>query len=89
VTTGERIGTMRLAFNIREGTSPKKLSYPPIALGMPPLSDGPTKNITVDLETICREYYTEMDWDWATGKPTRRKLQELGLDWLAGDIWKD
>ncbi len=89
VTTGERIGTMRLAFNIREGTSPKKLSYPPIALGMPPLSDGPTKNITVDLETICREYYTEMDWDWATGKPTKRKLQELGLEWLAGDIWKD
>jgi aldehyde:ferredoxin oxidoreductase len=86
-TTGERIGTMRLAFNIREGVSPKQLSYPKIALGIPPLADGPTQNITVDLELMNREFYQEMEWDWETGKPKKGKLRELGLDWLIADIW--
>jgi aldehyde:ferredoxin oxidoreductase len=88
ITTGERIGTMRLAFNIREGGGPKKLRFPPVALGVPPLAEGGTKDITVDLETLCREYYTVMDWDWETGKPTRKKLQELDLGWLAAEMWK-
>jgi aldehyde:ferredoxin oxidoreductase len=88
IDTGERIGTLRLAFNIREGISPKTLRFPPIALGVPPLGDGPTKGITVDLEALSREYFAEMDWDWETGKPTRKKLKALGLDWLANDVWK-
>jgi aldehyde:ferredoxin oxidoreductase len=88
VVTGERIGTLRLAFNIREGVSPKSLSFPAVALGEPPLAEGPTKGISVDLQTLSREYYAEMDWDQKTGKPTKHKLSELGLDWLAGDIWE-
>ena len=87
VTTGERIGAMRWAFNIREGVTPRDLSYPKVALGEPPLDDGPTKGITVNLQQLCREYYQEMGWDQATGKPSRERLQELGLSHLAADIW--
>ena len=87
LTTGERIGTMRWAFNIREGVTPRDLTYPEVALGEPPLDDGPTKGITVDLAQLSREYYEEMGWDQATGKPSRERLQELGLSHLATDIW--
>ncbi len=87
VITGERIGAMRWAFNIREGVTPKDLTFPHIALGDPPLDDGPTKGITVDLEQLSREYYQEMGWDPATGKPGRKKLEELKLGRLAADIW--
>jgi aldehyde:ferredoxin oxidoreductase len=83
ITTGERIGTMRLAFNIREGVSPAALKYPEIARGSPPLADGPTRGITVDLAKINEEYYKVMDWDPKTGKPSAQRLDSLGLGHLA------
>lgn len=84
--TGERIGNLRLAFALREGVNPIKLNYPDIALGKPPFKSGPTKDITVDLDTLTKEYCEEMGWDVRTGKPTERKLKELGLDWVIDDI---
>ena len=86
ITTGERIGTMRLAFNIREGLGPATLKYPEIARGQPPLPDGPTKGITVDLRKINEEYYKVMDWDPKSGKPSKKRLASLGLEYLAESI---
>lgn len=84
---GERIGNLRLAFALREGVNPVKLKYPDIALGKPPFKNGPTKGITVDLDLITKEYCEEMGWDIKTGKPTKEKLIELGLDWVIDDIY--
>ena len=36
-----------------------------------------------ELEKAKDTYYAEAGWDVATGVPTREKLEELELDWLA------
>ena len=87
LTTGERIGTVRLAFTLREGINPAKLEFPDIALGIPPFKDGPTKDITVDIDLLTREFCKEMDWDLKTCRPGKKKLKELGLEWLIEDLW--
>ena len=87
LATGERIGNMRMAFSIREGLVPVKLAYPEIARGNPPLTAGPTKDITLDLELITKEFCQEMGWDYDTGKPSKDKLKELGLEDLIKDLW--
>lgn len=87
IKTGERIGNMRLLFTLREGINPMKLNYPDIALGNPPLKDGTTKGITVDLDLITREFCNEMGWDIETGKPFKSKLIELGLGKEANELW--
>ena len=84
--TGERIANMRLAFTLREGINPFKLGYPDIALGKPPLTTGPIKDITVDIELLTNEFCREMDWDIETGMPSSKKLSELGLEYLADMI---
>ena len=85
--TGERIGNMRLAFTLREGINPVALQFPGIAIGNPPLQDGPTKGISVDLDLLTKEFCDEMDWDLNTGKPGRNKLAELDLEFLIDDLW--
>ena len=85
--TGERIGNMRIAFALREGINPIKLDYPDIALGKPPFKKGPTKNITVDIKQLTKEFCQKMDWCLETGRPSKSKLKELGLGWLIKDIW--
>ena len=78
--TGERIANIRQAFNIREGLNPLKFKVPDRVLGIPPLKDGPVAGVTIDEETLDREYLTAMDWDTKTAKPSKKKLQELGLE---------
>ncbi|MFC1950480.1 aldehyde ferredoxin oxidoreductase family protein [Chloroflexota bacterium] len=85
--TCERISTMRQAFNLREGLSPKDFKLPERTRGNPPLKEGPNANITVDVKTLIKEYYEALDWDPETGKPSKKKLLELGLDDIAKDLW--
>jgi aldehyde:ferredoxin oxidoreductase len=33
------------------------------------------------------EYFKEMDWDRESGKPSKKKLQELGLEDIATDLY--
>jgi aldehyde:ferredoxin oxidoreductase len=49
--------------------------------------EGPLAGITVDKDTLVKEYLTEMDWDLKTAKPSRKKLMELGLDDVAQQLW--
>jgi aldehyde:ferredoxin oxidoreductase len=83
LVTGERIENMRQAFNIREGTDLLKREVPDRILGKPPHKVGPTAGITVDAETLVKEYLEEMDWDLKTARPSEKKLKELGLDDVA------
>jgi len=77
--TGERIGTLRHAFNLREGLNPLKQSMPGRISGRPPLQAGPLKGLTIDTDTLVNEYLKELDWDPVTAKPGVQKLRELGL----------
>jgi len=84
---GERIANMRQAFNIREGISTSDFKVPNRVLGRPPLQAGPTAGREVDIETLRREYLQAMDWDPESGKPSRGKLLELGLEDVAEALW--
>ena len=85
--TGERIAALRQAFNVREGLSPKDFKLPERAKGKPPLKEGPVANVTVPVDDLVKDYYQAMDWDPETGKPSKKKLEELGLGDVAEDLW--
>jgi len=85
--TGERISNLRQAFNIREGLNPLKFKVPDRVIGKPPLKEGPAAGVTVDEDTMIKEYLTAMDWDLKTAKPSKKKLLELGLADVAQELW--
>jgi aldehyde:ferredoxin oxidoreductase len=81
---GERRLNMLRAFNAREGigreadTLPKKFYEP--------LEGGASDGVAVDEEEVQRAletYYAMVGWDVATGIPSKEKLQELGIGWVA------
>ena len=63
------------------------LPIPERACGIPPLEEGRTAGITVDIETLRRDYLDEMDWTQGAAIPTREKLIALGLEDVADDLW--
>jgi aldehyde:ferredoxin oxidoreductase len=87
VKAGKRIQNMRQAINIREGLNPLKFEVPKRLLGQPPQEEGPVAGVTVDEDTMVKEYLTAMGWDSKTAKPSKKSLQELGLDDVAKDLW--
>ena len=44
-------------------------------------------SITIDEDTLDREYLTAMEWDLKTAKPSKKKLKELGLEDVAKELW--
>jgi len=85
---GERIANIRQAFNVREGINAVTNRIPQRTYGLPPLDDGPTAGITVDIDTLLKEYLEEMDWSLDSAKPSAKKLIELGLEDVAQDLWR-
>jgi len=83
---GERIGTIRHAFNLREGHNPLKLKVPGRMIGKPPLQRGPLKDISIDMETMVKDYLEQIDWDPVTMVPSQKRLRELGLDEVAANL---
>ncbi|MDQ7783073.1 MAG: aldehyde ferredoxin oxidoreductase family protein [Desulfomonilaceae bacterium] len=77
-TAGERIFNLARLFNVREGLTRQDDTLPPRLLNEP-LPDGPAAGLVVDLDPMLEAYYEFRGWD-ADGRPTLRKLQELGLD---------
>jgi aldehyde:ferredoxin oxidoreductase len=75
---GERIYNLTRLFSMREGISRKDDTLPERLL-KEPVSEGPTKGVVVDLDTMLKEYYLVRHWD-EEGRPTKEKLAELGLD---------
>ncbi len=85
IEIGDRIATLRVAFNLREGLKNADCKVPGRVIGRPPLKGGPTKDVTVDAEVQQAEYFAEMGWS-AEGVPSRTALQRLGLDFVAGGL---
>jgi aldehyde:ferredoxin oxidoreductase len=84
---GETIANLRQAFTVREGVNLVQNKVPARVLGQPPLKDGPTAGISVDLEGMGREFLTAMDWTLDGAAPTEQKLRSLGLDDAAQALW--
>lgn len=86
---GERIANMQRAFNVKHGFKPvMDLNVSPRLLEPPPDGGAMGKTIAPYLESMVKDYNKLMDWDWETGKPSRKKLVELGLDDVAKDFWR-
>lgn len=87
LTISDRVYTLKRCFNVREGISRKDDKLPKRL--MEPLKTGPTKGQKVEnLDAMLDEVYEALGWDKATGKPTKEKLKELGLDDVAEVIWQ-
>ncbi len=86
--TGERINNMRQAFNIREGVY-LPFKYPDRMLGRPPKTVGPRAGITMTEDELFNEYFAAMDWDRQTGRPSKKKLLELGLEQAARVLYPE
>jgi len=84
---GERIANLRMAFHVREGDNPAKRRVPGRMIGSPPLQAGPLAGITLDGETMQREFLAACDWDQETCRPSRAKLEELGLEDVARALY--
>jgi aldehyde:ferredoxin oxidoreductase len=86
-TDGERIANMRQAFNVREGIDAVKMRIPARAYGRPPLPDGPTAGINVQVESMLQEHLETMGWTLDAAIPRRSVLERLGLADVAQDLW--
>ena len=86
VQAGERAVNMMRAFNVREGFTSAEDKLPPKLFK--PLKGGPSDGIAImeeEMATALPTYYAMCGWD-TEGRPTRAKLEELGLGWVADEL---
>jgi len=74
--TGDRIYTLERMFINREGFTRKDDTLPQRLL-KEPMPEGAAKGHVVELDKMLDEYYDVRGWK--DGKPTKKKLRELGL----------
>jgi aldehyde:ferredoxin oxidoreductase len=79
LSTGARIQTLRHCFNLREGIVPAEVKLPRRMLGQPPQKEGPVAGVTVDVDSLAREYRQAMGWDPDSGRPDNETLEKFGL----------
>ncbi|HWO93965.1 MAG TPA: aldehyde ferredoxin oxidoreductase family protein [Dehalococcoidia bacterium] len=84
--TGDRIGNLRMAFAVKHGNYPPQRHVPGRIIGVPPQEAGPHQGITVDLDTLSREFLEAAGWDQQTGRPSEATLRALGLDDVAQQL---
>ena len=78
---GERIYNAERVFNILSFGDGREYDTLPKRLLEEPMPEGPAKGHVVKLAEMLDEYYKIRGWK--DGRPTRAKLEELGLKWLA------
>jgi len=82
---GERSWNIKRAINNRMGLTRQNDKLPKALLT--PYLEGGSEGFVPDIDAMLSAYYQHRDWDEATGKPNRAKLNELGLDDIALDLW--
>ncbi|MFX1559866.1 MAG: aldehyde ferredoxin oxidoreductase family protein [Promethearchaeota archaeon] len=76
VLTGERIFTMMRLLNLKLGYDSNKEGLPELVLR--PL-EGATEGHVPDIEEQLNTWYKYRNWDRKSGKPSKKKLEQLGL----------
>jgi len=84
---GHRIANLLRVFNLRHGIG-TDVEYPSPRYGSTPV-DGPAKGkgIMPHWEYMLDNYYKQMGWDRASGRPLPETLKSLGLEGIISDIW--
>jgi aldehyde:ferredoxin oxidoreductase len=77
---GERIQTLKQAFNVKHGIDPRANRLSDRAVGKAPLTEGANKGRTVQIEKMMNDYWTQFGWDPNTGKPRPECLARLGIE---------
>ncbi|MBW2220807.1 MAG: aldehyde ferredoxin oxidoreductase, partial [Deltaproteobacteria bacterium] len=85
LTFGERSLNLKRAINNKLGVTCEDDKLPEIARKA--LNEGGTAGIEPDMDMMLKEFYTVSKWDMETGKPTKEKLMELGLQKVAEDLY--
>ena len=86
LNTGNRLMTLRQAFNIREGIEAGDVQLPNRMKGIPAQTDGPLADVTIDVDSLARDYRVAMGWDADTARPNDETLEKLGLAQLVSDF---
>jgi aldehyde:ferredoxin oxidoreductase len=86
LAAGDRIATLRIAFNLREGVRNVDIELPSRVRKTPPPNDGPIAGVDIDLDTQVKDYLEAMGWDTETGVPKKETLERLDLDFVAADL---
>lgn len=84
--TGERIATLRHAFNLREGLNPVHFKMPDRLLDGRSLPGGPNQGVVIDLEAERRSYFDAVGWDQESAVPSIESLRRVGLEDLIADL---
>jgi aldehyde:ferredoxin oxidoreductase len=81
--TGERITNLQRVFSLKCGITGSDDKLPKRLLEGP--DEGTHAGQVPDMAVLLADYYRERGWD-AKGRPTRAKLEELGLAEMAGEF---
>ncbi|MEM1863602.1 MAG: aldehyde ferredoxin oxidoreductase family protein [Desulfurococcaceae archaeon] len=81
---GERIYNAERVFNILSFGDGEEYDTLPKRLLEEPMPEGPSKGHVTKLNETLPEYYKARGW--VRGRPTRAKLEELDLKWLADKL---
>ncbi|MFZ5633510.1 MAG: aldehyde ferredoxin oxidoreductase family protein [Bacillota bacterium] len=75
---GERSFTLKRMLNCKLGLTRADDRLPGII--KKPYAEGSNAGFVPDIDRYMKEYYEVRGWDWDTGRPTEKKLAELGLE---------
>jgi aldehyde:ferredoxin oxidoreductase len=84
---GRRTAAILRAVRLRCGIGVDR-EKPSVRYGSTP-HDGPAKGQAIgeQWDRMIEVWYSKVGYDRKTGKPLPRTLKDLGLDWLARDLW--
>jgi aldehyde:ferredoxin oxidoreductase len=83
---GERGWNIKRAINNRMGLTRANDKLPKAFLR--PYKEGGAEEFIPDIAAMLAAYYEARGWDSESGKPSKEKLMELGLDDVARDLWE-
>lgn len=84
--SGQRAWNLKRAINNRLGLTRANDKLPNGLLK--PLPNGGAAGYVLPFEEMLEAYYEARGWDKVTGKPSKEKLLELGLDDIARDLYQ-
>ena len=82
---GERGWNLKRGINNRMGLTRKNDKLPKTLLE--PLKEGGAEGYVIPFDEMIKAYYGARGWDPGTGRPTVEKLESLGLEDVAKDLW--
>jgi aldehyde:ferredoxin oxidoreductase len=82
---GERGWNLKRAINNRLGLTRKNDKLPKALLE--PYAEGGAEGYVIPFDEMIKAYYSARGWDPGTGRPTKEKLESLGLGDVAKDLW--